>query len=216
MAVDPSQCVVRRANVDDLGGLKLLWERSRLQVLDLEKHLTEFQLIVSLEGDLIGAIGFHVEGKQAALHNEAFTQPEQEDAFRPMLWERLRTLARNHGLARLWTREQAPFWHQVGFAHAEPELLKKLPPSFGDMQGRWLAIQLREEAAAALSLEQEFELFQQASKAHTDEVVARARRLRTFAYSVVFVIIAAVLGLGGYLVFKSLGGPGRPVRMEQR
>ena len=214
--MDPSQYIVRRANVDDLGGLKLLWERSRLQVLDLEKHLTEFQLIVSLEGDLIGAIGLHVEGKQAHLHNEAFTQPEDEDAFRLMLWERLRTLARNHGLARLWTREEAPFWHQVGFADAEPELLKKLPPGFGDTRGRWLTIQLREDLAAVLSLEQEFELFQQASKAHTDEVMAQARRLKTFAYTVVFVVSAAILALGGYLVVKSLSGPARPIPREQR
>ena len=48
---------MRRATVDDLGGLKLLWERARFQVLDLEKRLTEFQLVVSNEGDLIGAIG---------------------------------------------------------------------------------------------------------------------------------------------------------------
>src|SRR5256885_17260457 len=66
-----------------------------LQVLDLEKRLTEFQLIVSDESDLLGAIGLHVEGKQGQLHSEAFTQPEQEDRFRAQLWERMQIVARS-------------------------------------------------------------------------------------------------------------------------
>ena len=74
---------LRRATVDDLPGLKLLWERARLQVLDLEKRLTDFQLVVSDADDLIGAIGLHIEGKQGHVHSEAFAQPEQ--AYRPFL-----------------------------------------------------------------------------------------------------------------------------------
>src|SRR2546426_9675403 len=112
------QYSLRRATVDDLPGLKVLWERARLQVLDLEKRLTEFQLVVSDAGDLIGALGLHIEGKQGKLHSEAFSQPDQQDQFRPRLWERVQTVSRNHGLVRLWTQELSPFWHQAGFADA--------------------------------------------------------------------------------------------------
>src|SRR5207302_5432031 len=55
--MNASEPTVRRATVDDLNGLKQLWERARLQVLDLERRLTEFQLIVSDESDLLGTIG---------------------------------------------------------------------------------------------------------------------------------------------------------------
>src|SRR5256886_8983337 len=36
--MNASELTVRRATVDDLDGLKQLWERARLQVLDLEKR----------------------------------------------------------------------------------------------------------------------------------------------------------------------------------
>ena len=86
---------VRRATVDDLGGLKQLWQRARLQVLDLEKRLTDFQLVVSDAGDLIGAIGLHIEGKQGQVHSEAFAQPELDAQFRDQVWERIQVLARD-------------------------------------------------------------------------------------------------------------------------
>src|SRR5205823_12351813 len=143
----------RRATVDDLSGLKILWERARFQVLDLEKRLTEFQLIVSDAGDLIGALALHIEAKQGLLHSGAFAQPEQEEQFRPQLWERIQSVARNHGLNRLWTQEGAPFWLQAGFVEGSSETLPRLPPGFGDRQARWLTLQLKDENVAALSIE---------------------------------------------------------------
>src|SRR5213079_1001159 len=118
-AVSEPQYSLRRATVDDLPGLKILWERARLQVLDLEKRLTDFQLVVSDAGDLIGAVGLHIEGKQGHVHSEAVAQLEQDAKFREQIWERILVLARNHGLIRLWTLEAAPFWQQqAGFAEA--------------------------------------------------------------------------------------------------
>lgn len=193
--MNPSDHTVRRATVDDLGGLKQLWERARLQVLDLEKRLTEFQLIVSGSGDLIGAIGLHIEGKQGKLHSEAFTHPDRQDDSRPQLWERVQAVARNHGLVRLWTQESSPFWHQAGFAEAAQEALKKLPATFGDAHGRWLTMQLREETLPTLSLDQEFELFQQSQRQSTEQVMAQARKLKTAAYVIgTVVLVASILG----------------------
>jgi N-acetylglutamate synthase-like GNAT family acetyltransferase len=193
--MNASDCTVRRATVDDLGGLKELWERARLQVLDLEKRLTEFQLIISDTDDLVGAIGLRIEGKQGKLHSEAFTQPEQEAQFRPLLWERIQAVSRNHGLVRLWTQELSPFWHQAGFADASPDALKKIPGTFGDAHGRWLTLQLKEEIVPTLSLDQEFELFQQSQRQSTEQVMAQARKLKTAAYVIgTIVLVVSILG----------------------
>lgn len=189
---------IRRATVDDLGGLRLLWERARLQILDLEKHLTDFQIVVSDEGDLIGAIALQISGKQGWLHSEAFVQPEHEDGFRPLMWERVRTVARNHGLTRLWTREAAPFWHQSGFEEASRDLLQKLPAPFGDRHNLWLSLQLKEDSAASLSVEQEFELFQQQQREVTERVMRQARLFKVLAW----VLIIAFMSVAGALILK--------------
>jgi len=195
------QYSLRRATVDDLAGLKILWERSRLQVLDLEKRLTDFQLIVSDAGDLIGAIGLHIEGKQGRVHSEAFAQPEQDAKFRDQVWERVQVLARNHGLVRLWTREAAPFWiRQAGFAEASPELVEKLPASFCDTPGRWLMLQLRDENLSAISIEREFELFQVSQKQETEKLMQMGRTLKL----ITMVVLGIVLLVGGFYVVKLL------------
>jgi N-acetylglutamate synthase-like GNAT family acetyltransferase len=182
----------RRATVDDLGGLKILWERARFQVLDLEKRLTDFQLIVSDAGDLIGAIGLHIDGKQARLHSVAFTQPEQADQFRPLLWERIQSVARNHGLVRLWTQDGDPFWLQAGFADALPETLK-IPPGFSAIPGSWRTLRLKEDNVAVMSLEHEFELFQTAQKGQTEELLRLGRTMKTTVF--VMLGLLAVVGL---------------------
>ena len=190
---------LRRATVDDLPGLKILWERARLQVLDLEKRLTDFQLVVSDAGDLIGAIGLHIEGKQGQVHSEAFAQPDQDAKFREQIWERIQVLARNHGLVRLWTREGAPFWQQqAGFAAASAELAGKLPASFGDAAGRWLMLQLREENLSVLSIEREFELFQVSQKQETEKLMQLGRTLKL----ITVVVLGVALLIGGFFVVK--------------
>ena len=190
---------LRRATVDDLPGLKILWERTRLQVLDLEKRLTDFQLVVSDAGDLIGAIGLHIEGKQGQVHSEAFAQPDQDAKFREQIWERIQVLARNHGLVRLWTREAAPFWQQqAGFAEASAELAGKLPASFGDTPGRWLMLHLREENLSVLSVEREFELFQVSQKQETEKLMQLGRTLKL----ITVVVLLVVLVIGGFFAVK--------------
>jgi N-acetylglutamate synthase-like GNAT family acetyltransferase len=194
--------------------LKLLWERARFQVLDLEKHLTEFQLVTTPECDLIGVIALHVEGKQGRLHSEAFTHPDQGDAARPFLWERIQNLARNHGLARLWTLEASPFWHQAGFIEADKHLLEKLPAGFGDRHSRWFTLALRDDHAQAISIEKEFELFQQAQRTGTEQVLAQARRLKALAY--LLTLVVATIALAGlfFVLFKS--NPKPPPRGTER
>jgi N-acetylglutamate synthase-like GNAT family acetyltransferase len=212
--MDPARFFVRRANLDDLPGLKTLWEHAGMQVLEMEKHLTEFQLVASLEGDLVGAVALRVEGKQGLLHSEAFLHPEEEDSFRPLLWERLKILARNRGLVRIWTREFGPYWHkEAGFNDPHPADFQKFPQAFGDPHVRWLTLGLREENPSSLSVEREFELFQQASRASMEQVMDQTRRLRVFAFALAGILFVLVFGLGVYLAFRWMrdGGirPGR-------
>jgi N-acetylglutamate synthase-like GNAT family acetyltransferase len=207
-----NQHAVRRANVEDLDGLRILWVRTHLQVLDLEKRLTEFQLVVSSEGDLIGAVGLHIDQRQGRIHSEAFLRAEDAVEARPWLWERIQTLARNHGLIRLWTREKAAFWGEMGFAEPSVEALATLPQAFRDGQGRWLTLGLRDESAAAISVEKEFELFQQAQRASTEEMLARARQMKIVVISVVLLLaLAAMMAAVLFMVRQSQPGRG-PVR----
>jgi len=200
----------RRATVDDLSGLKILWERARFQVLDLENHLTEFQLIVSDARDLIGALALHIEAKQGLLHSGAFAQPEQEEQFRPQLWERIQSVARNHGLNRLWTQEGASFWLQAGFVEGSAETLPRLPPGFGDRQARWLTLQLKDENVAALSIEHEFELFQTAQKEDTERLRRLGRTMKVTVFVVIGIVATIVLLVIVRMAVKnpSLGIPG--------
>lgn len=200
----PPESTLRRATVDDLIGLKQLWQRAHLQVLDLEKRLTEFQLIVTDNGDLLGAIGLQIDGKQGRIHSEAFTQPEDQDKHRQQLWERVQSIARNHGLMRVWTQESAPFWNQRGFQQATEEALQKLPAVFGDASSPWFALQLREENIAVISLEKEFELFQAAQQAGSEKLMQQAKMLRTVAYIFLGIV---VLAAGFFLVQIFLKNP---------
>jgi hypothetical protein len=213
--MNENERVVRRANVDDLSGLRILWERAHLQVLDVEKRLTEFQLIASVEGDLIGAVALHIDRKQGAIHSEAFLRPEDAGEARPLLWERLQSLARNHGLIRLWTRETAPFWSEAGFVEPSPEVQATLPEGLAGGPGRWLTLGLRDESVSTISVEKEFELFQQAQRASTEELIAQAKRLKIIVVSLLLLLVmAAMLAAVWFVVKQDRPGrdPARPAR----
>jgi N-acetylglutamate synthase-like GNAT family acetyltransferase len=202
------QHVIRRANVDDLAGLRTLWERAHLQVLDLEKRLTDFQLIATPEGDLIGALGLQIDQKQGCVHSEAYLRPEDASVARPLLWERIQTLARNHGLARLWTRESAAAWGEFGFVEPTTEQAARLPAAFGAGRGQWFTLGLRDESAATISVEREFELFQLAQRARTEELLLRAKRLKIAVVSVVLLFAAAAM-VAALVFLMRQGQPGR-------
>ena len=118
---------VRRATLEDLPRLMPLWRMEHLPAALLEKRFTEFQVV--LAGDeLIGAVGLQIGSQQGKLHSEVFARPELAEASRPLIWERLQTIAHSHGLSRLWTRLDAPFWRGVGFEAVEAP--GSLPPEY--------------------------------------------------------------------------------------
>src|SRR5436190_16582065 len=106
---------VRRATMDDIPKLIPLWRQEHLSVQDLEGRFKEFQVIENGSGTIAAAVGLQVSGQEGRLHSEVFEDFGQADALRAALWERLRTVAQNHGLVRVWTQFTSPYWRTIGF-----------------------------------------------------------------------------------------------------
>lgn len=195
---------VRRATVDDLPALQALWQSMDFPVseLGLERRLTEFQVVADDTGRLLGAVGLELAERQGNIHHEAFSDFGLSGHLRPLLWDRLQTIATNHGLFRLWTREDAPFWKQTGLRPADASLRGKLPAAW-QTEGEWLVLQLRDEAALqAISGEKEFGHFMQEERARTQKTLERARLLKQAATLAAIVLALFVLVLIAYVIRK--------------
>jgi N-acetylglutamate synthase-like GNAT family acetyltransferase len=195
---------VRRATLDDLGALKPLWESMRFPVDDLEKRLTEFQIAENAQGEVVGGIGFRMSGRHGCLHSESYSDFSVTDHVRPLIWDRLKVLTANHGVARLWTQENAPFWTRQGFQPASEENLKNLPPAWSNDGRSWLTIQLKSEEAF-VSLEKELSVFMQAEKARTTKMFERARMMKFIALMLAIVFAVFVIGAVVFLMRKNGG-----------
>lgn len=189
---------IRRATLDDLPTLRPLWESMRFDPAGLERRLTEFQVAEGADGQMAGGVGFQIAGRHANIHSEAFFDFAIAEAVRPLLWERLQALALNHGIARLWTREPAPFWRQAGLSAAPPEALKKLPEAWNQPpHADWLTLALKDEDTI-VSMEKELALFMESEKERTSQAFKQAKTLKTAATIVailfaLFVIAALVV-----------------------
>ena len=192
---------IRRASADDLPRLTVLWTHNSLPAAELEKRFTEFQLIESPEGQLTGAIGLRVVDRQGLVHSEAFLDFGLADTLRPMVWERIKNVARAHGLYRLWTMETAPYWRQEGFSAADDEVIRKLPESFGPIQNRWLGIKLRDEVVLDEFLAKELGAFKKAEREHNDRLLQQARMLKGMATLIAVAAFILVM-FGLYYLFK--------------
>lgn len=188
-----SNLQARRATVDDLVALRKLWHRAGLPVERLEKQITEFQIVETPDGVLLGALGLALAGSQGRLHSEVYASEEFEGELRRRLWERVQAIARNHGLHRIWTREPAAAWAELGFEAAPRESLEKLPGSFGSSGETWQVLKLREEAPAAVSLEKEFEMFTAAQRESSERLIRQAQSFRNIAYAALGIVL--VLGV---------------------
>ena len=187
---------VRRATLDDRSALKALWESMRFTEPDLDKRLTEFQVVEDPDGKLVGALALQLSAKHGRIYGEGFTDFALADQLRPLFWERLQSLALNHGLVRLWTQEHAPFWKQCGLLPADAKSLEKLPPAWGGASASWFTIQLRDETAV-LSVDKEFELFREAEKRRIQNALRYAKTIKIAATVIaiilaLFVVVAAI------------------------
>jgi hypothetical protein len=186
-----SQPQARRATIDDLSKLTPLWRAEGLATHDLEKRFKEFQLIEGPDGEVLGTIGLQISGHEGRLHSETFAHPEDGDALRQRLWDRVQMIANNHGIIRLWTQLESPFWHHVGFTGASGDLMVRLPAVFAGDQRPWAFYQLRSETAPVALLDKEFAMFREAERERTEKIFRQARVLKMIAA----VLAVAVLGL---------------------
>ncbi len=202
-----SNCQVRRATVDDLVLLRRMWRQAGLRFETLEKRLTDFQVIETAGGELLGGIGCQIEGQQGRIHSEVYSDAQGPDELRPRLWERVLTVARNHGLSRLWIEQSSsPFWLESGFEVAESESLEALPASFrSDAEKLWLTLKLREETSAVSALDQQMELFRQSGKEQHERLLRRAQGLKIVA-ALMTAVVLIVVTLGIWVLWHATKG----------
>lgn len=194
---------IRRATTDDLPHLKAVWSSMHLPEDDLEKRLTEFQVIEDADGHFLGAIGLQICRQHALLHNEGFVDFSLADAGRDLFWQRLHILAANHGVFRIWTQERSPFWKSFGFRPPTVETLDRLPPEWrNEFEGAWLTLQLKDEDAIAAALGTNFAGFMDDEKKQTARVMEQAQTIRTAVTVIGFAIGVLCFALAIYLLFR--------------
>jgi hypothetical protein len=190
--VSSSKYRVRRATLDDLGDLTAIWQPMHFPTDDLAKRVTEFQVAESPDGKVLGALGLQIAERQGLVHSEAFSDFALAEHLRPLLWDRVHAVATNHGLLRLWTREQAPFWNHCGMLQADAEVMQKLPVLWRGPSCHWLTLKLRDDVETVLSLDKEFALFMQSEKQRTEQVFAHARLLKNLVTLIAVGLLVAV------------------------
>jgi N-acetylglutamate synthase-like GNAT family acetyltransferase len=181
---------VRRATVEDLPQLRLLWQMESLPVEVLEKRFTEFQVALNEQGEVVAGIGLQAAEEQGCLHSEAIGWPDVADTLRERLWPRLEGLARNQGLARLWTHLEAPFWKGVGFKKAGDDTLASLPAAFIGGASTWLHLPLRSAETGQDEIEKHLAVLKAMSHAETERLMERARLLKWIAMTLITVVFA--------------------------
>lgn len=198
--MDSTVLRVRRATTDDREGLKALWQSMLLPADELEKRLTEFQVVETADGGLLGTIGIQIVRQHAWLHSESYLDFAQADRARQLFWERVQTLASNHGVFRMWTQESSPFWSQLGFRPASAGKLSELPPEWQPIRGEWFVLQLKDEEAIANALDKDFAAFMSAEKRNTERTYEQARTLKNIITVIGFAIGILCFGFAAYLL----------------
>ncbi len=194
---------VRRATLDDLVLLRRLWQHAKLPVAELEKKFTEFQVVETPSGELLGAIALQIHEKHARIHSEVYQTSELAEELRPRFWDRIQAVARNQGLVWLWIGPDASmFWLETGFQAATAKEMQRLPAMLSEGCGsRWLILQIREENPGGISLEQELAVFKTTQQAESERVRRQAQFLRIFA-AVVTVGAVFLLAMAAWYLLR--------------
>ena len=188
----------RRATLEDLPELRSLWHNAHLDLNDLEKRFTEFQLVTSAEGNIVGALGLQIHKQHGLIHSETFIAPEIATEVRPLLWQRILTVAKNNGLLRLWVLPIASFYREQGFTDVDAALRAKLPEPFGNPAADWVSLKLKDENQVA-NVEREFELFAMTQKQESERLMSQAQAFKVIAYGLLFVVLGAIAALAFFL-----------------
>ena len=198
--MSPQTLRIRRATVDDRDALKSLWASMRLPPDELEKRLTEFQVVENSDGEVVGAIGIQFSGQHALLHSEGYSDFGVADSARQLFWERIQTLASHNGIFRVWTQERSPFWKSFGFQPPTTEVLARLPEEWkNEFDGGWLTFQLKNEEVIAAAFEKQFAPFMAGEKSETQKISEKAKTINTIITVVGFTIGILSISFAIYL-----------------
>jgi N-acetylglutamate synthase-like GNAT family acetyltransferase len=201
--VDSTPFTARRASVEDLPALQELWQAAGLPWDQLDGFLNEFQLVTDENGVIAGGIGLLIEGSQALLHTEAVGAEVDADAVRATLWRRVQLIARNQGVQRIWTQEDADYWTASGFVTAAPPPDGRPRPSFLDPTATWLAFDLVDPARAQGMITEQLALLEAARMQESAELEKRIKSFRLAAILVAGAVIAVCL----WLLYRVMQSP---------
>lgn len=186
----------RRATVEDLPALQALWQIGGLPADKLEKFLTEFQVVPGEgEGVLLGAIGLMVEGNDALLHSEALAPGDEGDEIRAALWRRLQIVARNQGIHRLWTQEDADYWRTGGFGVAPAETVSAATAAFVVKTATWLVCELIDPAKAKQLVTEQMAIWHATRTQEADELQGKIRAFRNASIVIAAVVVVLMIGM---------------------
>ncbi len=204
-----SNCRVRRATLDDIKPLMALWQSMNFDVDELAKRTTEFQVAESDEGRLLGAVGLQIAERQGRIHSEAFSDFAVAELVRPMFWERIHSIATNHGLLRVWTQESAPFWNHTGLVPADTQALQHLPAVWRNAGSGWRTIKLKEDLDAVIAADKEFSLYMEAERQRTQRTIQQARIIKLVVTVLIFGALLLILGAAFLFAHRHPPLPGR-------
>ena len=205
--MNPSRLRLHRATTDDFGRLQALWQSMHFPSAELEKRLTEFQVVETADGNVAGAIGLQIIGPHARLHSEGYTDFSVADAARELFWERIQTIASHHGVLRLWTQETSPFWPRWGFQSPSAEALDRLPAEWRQTEAPWLTLQLKDEAAVA-AMDKELETFRASGKKRMQDTLDQARSMTNTLTTILLILAAICLGIAAVMfIHRISAGP---------
>ena len=197
---------IRRATLDDLEMLRKLWKPIGFDLADLEKRLTEFQVGETEDGKFIGAIGFQLANGQGWIHHEAYADASAAEVVRALFWKRLQVIAANHGVLRLWVRENSPNWAPFQFQVPSVENLAKLPDAWDRSAPGWHTLPLKDESAIEKA-EREMALFMATEKRNTEKIIEQAKMFRTILTILGFIMAFILIGGALWLyVSRKTGG----------
>lgn len=192
----------RRATVEDLPALQALWQRAELPWDQLDRFVTEFLVVPAAdEGMLLAAIGLQVDGDQALAHSEAILPGQESDALRAALWQRLQIVARNNGVVRLWTLEDAPYWRSV-FGPADAAMMQGLKASFADPGAEWWTYQLIDPAKAQKMIDERLALWEATRQSDSTYLADNIQRFRQISFVVVGLVLAMMAVMVGYVLIR--------------
>lgn len=203
-SVDPTPISARRAAVEDLAALQTLWQENGLPWEQLGGFLAEFQVAVDEDGLITAAVGLLIEGEHALLHTEAVRPNTDGDLARSALWRRVQIVARNQGVERIWTQEDAEYWATVGFAPVPPPLAERAPASFLKTSEEWRACDLLDPERAKAMIHEQLAILEAERMQSAAAFQQKVKNFRLFAILLALVVVM----LCGWLLYRIVQTPG--------